>query len=336
MRLFNKDRIRLSRAVREAIDSYPEGLCFSSEDGKPILVNTQMNRLISLLTGHTIIETVHLWNELSAISETSSGCKRITMTENEAFDINKLIFRYPDGRIWRFEKSVLQSDGQITIQLKADDITELTSVSRELLKNNQKLAAMNKRQKALLKDIVEINRDKEFLAAKMRIHDEFGRCLVATKKALSDHSIAESMDMLVSGWRSAIQGMSVIPLQQKETSPEEELRKVASMIGCRINMIGEQPKKNPALNLLYAAIREGLTNAVRHAGADELTVELTHGNGFCHAEISSNGSTEVTQITEGVGLGSLRKSLEQEGAVMEIKCENGVRMIIDLPEELSN
>ncbi|MBQ8961754.1 MAG: hypothetical protein IJ071_11175 [Ruminococcus sp.] len=332
MKLFSQKRASLSRAIREAIDSYPEGLCFSSEDGKPILVNTQMNKLVSLLTGHTIIETFHLWQELSEITDTPSGCRRITMKSPSEEDGSRFIFRFPDGRIWRFERTSLKSGEEATVQLKADDITELYSVSEELYENNLRLSAMNQRQKALLKDIVEINRDKEFLAAKMKIHDEFGRCLVATKKAISEGSVNESMDMLISGWQAAIRGMSVIPLQQIEISPEEELMKVASMIGCRINMNGDQPKENPALSLLYAAIREALTNAVRHAGADELTVELSHNGRICHAEIYSNGTTEPVKVVEGVGLGSLRKSLEQEGAILDIDSRHGVRLILDIPE----
>ena len=334
MRFKVHKRLQLAKAVREAIDSYPEGLCFSSSDGKPILVNTQMNRLISTLTGHTIIETDYLWNALRQIQQTPSGCQRVTPrnTDYISENANKLIFRFPDGKIWRFERTVLPGEEKSTIQFKADDITALYSVSEELDLKNQRLLALTKRQKDMLSDIVGLNRDKEFLAAKMKIHDDFGRCLVATKKAISEGSLAENMEMLINGWQSAISGMSVIPLQQKENSPHDELMKVADMIGCHINMTGKQPEPGKALNLLYSAIREALTNAVRHAGANELTVELSHSEDFCHAEIYSNGSPGPQVITEGVGLGSLRRSLEQNGGFLRIDCSSGVRLIVDIPE----
>jgi hypothetical protein len=45
---------KLPQAIREAVDYCPGGLCFSMPDGRPILVNIQMNRLCAALTGHTV------------------------------------------------------------------------------------------------------------------------------------------------------------------------------------------------------------------------------------------------------------------------------------------
>jgi signal transduction histidine kinase len=61
------------------------------------------------------------------------------------------------------------------------------------------------------------------------------------------------------------------------------------MIGCRIDFDGERPADRGAARLLYAAVREALTNAVRHAGAD--TAHRLHppqAPGY-HVEISDNG-----------------------------------------------
>ena len=50
---------------------------------------------------------------------------------------------------------------------------------------HRRLRSLQSRQKTLLENIVQINRDKELLAAKIRIHDWMGRCLVATEQYLS-------------------------------------------------------------------------------------------------------------------------------------------------------
>ena len=54
-------KLSVNRSIKEAIDSYPGGLCFAALNGKPILVNQQMNTLVEMLTGQTIIEANLTW-----------------------------------------------------------------------------------------------------------------------------------------------------------------------------------------------------------------------------------------------------------------------------------
>lgn len=109
--------------------------------------------------------------------------------------------------------------------------------------------------------------------------------------------------------------------------------KVAELIGCRVEFVGKQPTERMALLLLYAAVREALTNAVRHASADTLTVTIRGDEKNYHVELSSNGTKRVSSIREGNGLGNLRKRLEQEGASMEVRCDGGVTLLLTLPKE---
>ena len=44
-----------AKMIKKAIDSYPGGICFSALDGRVILVNEKMNKLVLELTGHTIL-----------------------------------------------------------------------------------------------------------------------------------------------------------------------------------------------------------------------------------------------------------------------------------------
>ena len=111
---------------------------------------------------------------------------------------------------------------------------------------------------------------------------------------------------------------------------------VAELIGCKVIFLGEQPTQRKALQLLYAAIREALTNAVRHADATELTVKIERDKQKYHVEIFDNGSVSVSSITEGNGLSALRQRLEQEGASLKVLCNNSVSLIIDIPFDLDN
>lgn len=323
-----------AKMIKKAIDSYPGGICFSALDGRVILANEKMNKLILELTGHTILNAKVTWEELANFASNGKA-EKLTQSwlpkdpDKESIH-QQLFFRFSDSSVWRFELRFLDSN---TVQVEAAEITELYRLSEELYENTIRLQEIQKRQKALLDSIVEINLNKEILAAKMHIHDELGHCLLATTKAITEDSLAENADTLRKSWNSTIQDFSNISTvwTVPDSSLQSELMQVAELIGCKVVFLGEQPTQRKALQLLYAAIREALTNAVRHANATELMVKIEQDEKSYHIEISDNGSVSVSSITEGNGLSALRQRLEQEGASLKVLCDNSVSLIIDIP-----
>lgn len=325
-----------AKMIKKAIDSYPGGICFSALDGRVILVNEKMNRLVLELTGHTILNAKAAWKELTNFANNGNAEKlpqswlpKDPNNSNESTH-QQLLFRFFDSSVWRFELRFLDSN---TVQVEAAEITELYRLSEELYENTVRLHEMQKRQKTLLDSIVEVNLNKEILAAKMHIHDELGHCLLATTKAITEDSLAENADVLRENWNSTIRDFSNIPTvwTVPDSSLQSELMQVAELIGCKVIFLGKQPKNRNALQLLYAAIREALTNAVRHADATELMVKIEQDEKSCHIEISDNGSVSVSNIIEGNGLSALRQRLEQEGASLKVLCDNSVSLIVDIP-----
>ena len=323
-----------AKMIKKAIDSYPGGICFSALDGRVILANEKMNKLILELTGHTILNAKVTWEELANFASNGKA-EKLTQSwlpkdpDKESIH-QQLFFRFSDSSVWRFELRFLDSN---TVQVEAAEITELYRLSEELYENTIRLQEIQKRQKALLDSIVEINLNKEILAAKMHIHDELGHCLLTTTKAITEDSLAENADTLRKSWNSTIQDFSNISTvwTVPDSSLQSELMQVAELIGCKVVFLGEQPTQRKALQLLYAAIREALTNAVRHANATELMVKIEQDEKSYHIEISDNGSVSVSSITEGNGLSALRQRLEQEGASLKVLCDNSVSLIIDIP-----
>ena len=325
-----------AKMIKKAIDSYPGGICFSALDGRVILVNEKMNKLMLELTGHTILNAKATWEKLTNFANngkaeklTQSWLPKDTNNENESTH-QQLFFRFSDNSVWRFELRFLDSN---IVQVEAAEITELYRLSEELYENTIRLQEIQKRQKALLDSIVEINLNKEILAAKMHIHDELGHCLLATTKAITEDRLAENADTLRKSWNSTIQDFSNISTvwTVPDSSLQSELMQVAELIGCKVTFLGEQPKSRKALQLLYAAIREALTNAVRHANATGLMVKIEQDEKNYHIEISDNGGVSVSSITEGNGLSALRQRLEQEGATLKVLCDNSVSLLVDIP-----
>ena len=318
-----KERYRTSRTIRNAINTYPDGICFAAADGRPILTNKKMNHVCYVLTGHTVTNAAAMWQELKiqAVYQSQEG--------------DSILCRLADETVWQFQKKLLPGEKSPITQVVASDITELYEYRTRLEENNLRVSELHKRQRELLQNIVQNNLDKELLSAKMRIHDAFGRLLIMTKNSLTENSAERNDQELFAAWENVIADMENAALapDARESSPQKELLQVADLIGCRVEFHGKQPTERKALLLLYAAIREALTNAVKHAGADKLTINLSGGNDRYEVEIRSNGRTASAPIQESGGLGSLRKRLEQDGATLDYRYDRAVTLVLTIPKE---
>ena len=329
-----KSRLHTVTLIREAINSYPDGICFAAPGGRPILANKKINDICYRLTGHTVTNADRMWEEF--------GDKRIPyalsdLNSDSSNDLNEgteqILCRLENEQVWQFQRRQLLLDSGPVMQYEAANVSELYRYQKQLQEKNEQLAQMLERQRVLLKNIVENNLKQELLDTKMRIHSDFGKLLVMTESRLSNwqekdkSEIFEAWDHVITDLENASEREEIVT-----DSPQTELLKIAEMIGSKVEFIGEQPKERRVLLLLYAAIREALTNAVRHAGADRLIVEIRHDERCYKITISSNGRNDVMSVQEGGGLSDLRHRLEQEGATLFLEINGGVVMHVMIPD----
>jgi len=329
-----KDRYRTSGIIRRAIDTYPGGICFAAGDGRPILANKKINEICYALTGHTVTNGEGMWEELQQkkLRPETAPC------EEQPEDSRTVLCRLTDGSVWQFRRLPFPADGREIIQYEASEITELYEYRARLARNNAQAALLHERQRELMKNIVQNNLDRELLSAKVRIHDDFGQLLLVTENMLADKDHAQDIQNeqeLLASWKNVIDDMeNAAEASSKRTAdPRDELVKVAEMTGCKVVFSGTQPQERRALLLMYAAVREALTNAVRHGGADTLTVEMSETSDSSRIRITNNGTAPAGSVREGVGLGSLRKRLEQEGAELSYTYGDGFAVQLQIPKE---
>lgn len=332
-----RKHLALTRAIRGAVDNYPDGICFASVDGRLILVNKKINELCARLTGHTITNAERTWKELQALKlrDTAEGMQTGFSTVNPKNAQERIFCGLDDGTVWQFERQRLTIGTTPVIQYEAADITDLYRYRNHLRRNVAQEEKLQERQRELLRNIVQNNLDKEILEAKIRIHDDFGRLLLMSRSAINEEPGALPAGELFEAWANVISDMenASAPRAEIRSTPEKELLQVAGLIGCKVRFNGRQPAERKPLLLLYAAVREALTNAVRHAGADCLTIDIRDEGSQYHAEIRNNGQKVSDPIREGGGLGNLRRRFEQEGARIEIDCSDGVALILTIPKE---
>src|SRR6266851_9934328 len=87
----------------------------------------------------------------------------------------------------------------------------------------------------------------------------------------------------------------------------------------------------PALQegVLSMAVREAVTNVVRHAHARTCTLQLEQRNGSCHLEIEDDGRGGFEN--EGNGLRGMRERVEMLGGNLTRNSQAGTRLTITVP-----
>jgi two-component system sensor histidine kinase DesK len=113
----------------------------------------------------------------------------------------------------------------------------------------------------------------------------------------------------------------------------EEFKQAKSTLetaGIEVN-VQNNPVPMPATveSVLSLALREAVTNVVRHAGAKHASLRLARINGHCQLEICDDGRGGLQ--VEGNGLRGMRERIESLGGTVERDTENGTRIAIHLP-----
>lgn len=310
-------------AIKEAFDDMPSGICFFDATGMPVLCNRTMNRLVYEMTGQDLqnlceLEPVFALPNDGNLTQPSKG--------------QKGIWHSKDGQVWSLQKEIVTcKNGMMFTQVLAANITELFARKEELQYNNQMLMSMAQRMKRLLKNVVEIAREEEVLSMKIKIHDDIGRSVIATRQILRQNGSMQGTEPIMKLWKDAI----CLLKRDNETLPDTnmltQLRESAAGIGVTIQMDGELPKDSEAAYLIVTAIRECVTNTVRHAGGTEVYVSLTEGEGEVVGRITNNGITPKSEIKEGGGLSGVRRRLEKAGGEMILQSSPRFQMTVRVP-----
>ena len=311
-------------SVKEAIDDLPAGLLFADACGNIILINRKMDELSHMLIG---IHPRTLDDITDALALPPSESQVETMT-----DIANC-YRFRNGRIYRFCRNELDSRGLYGyVQLAAYDETEIYESNIRLRENNEELKKVNLRLQKMYARMEDEVREKESLKLKVWLHDALGRGLL-TIQDVKNSSSTETKQKL-KDLQEAVGMLSASRSTAKGTF--EEAQQKANCLGVKVTLDGYIPPDTTAEQLITAAVRECVTNCIRHAKGDRVYVKITEKAGFLCAQITNNGEVPKDRITEGSGLSSLRRSVEASGGEMQIIHRPAFALTLYLPGKEEN
>ncbi len=308
-------------SIREALDNLPAGLCFSDCDGLPFLTNRRMYALSKEISGKELRSTIEFWQELEQLDQ-QADLLRDT-------DPDDLVLRLANGEYWRFSRRKLPLADTTFWQTTAVHISQYYHLSQQLANRNADLRQQHIRLKQFANDLVHIKREEEILAAKIKIHSELGRCILASRYFLSHDE--EDVKPILTLWEEVVARLQTSAAATDYSSRDllGELIDIAALLGCAVEIKGDWPENEDTAQLLLAAMREAVMNAVRHGNADRVTVEIEGGDGLV-AVISDNGKAAPGEISEGSGLSALRSKVERQGGQLKVLHVNGVQLLLRL------
>lgn len=301
-------------SIKESFDNLPTGLCFSTSEGFVLLANRKMEELCLELTGRDLQDAGNFWRGLTEHPEEMKATQ-LRYGEQPCFCLE-------NQEIWTFQQDFLHTETRPVFQLMAVNITELYQLLEKLKENHSRLEKMNDRLKQYHENMESYVRSREILDTKMCIHKEIGQALLASRAYIHQDIQSLTEEEILNRWKY------VVLLLKKEAEPTEHKNMWTQFVnagreaGVQILVSGKLPLDPVQQEYLLMTGVEALTNAVRHGGADQLSITITERkDGRLQVSFSNNGKSPSGQIQEGGGLSALRIRLEEAGGSMEIRTE---------------
>ena len=301
-----------SASIKESMDSLPAGVCYYLEGGRCILVNHRMNEICRSLLGRSLQNGTLFYD---AVKE-------------------KKVCALSDGTAVTFRHRILDDYGTPLHELIADDITELYEKSEKLRRDNERAHRLAAGMKAYGDSIADTVRRQEILQAKINIHDEMNRMILATRKSVESECGEENRADILKMWRGQVLLLCKEAETKRSTNIVNDLNALASAIGVRLVWDGTpKTESTRSLQLFLSATREAMTNAVKHAGARRLNICARESDADLCVTFTNDGAAPSRPVVEAGGLKSLRQRLEDAGGQLAIRADDGFALTITIPKE---
>ena len=296
-------------AIKLFLDRIPCGICCSRENGMVLFSNVCMNRLCEAVTGEPLLNGNHFREAVSA---------GILPAE---------------GKMWRFSCRDIVSDGERLIEMIASDVTAEYSRTEALEKDKEELSRINRELGEYYLGIDEAVRRQEILSAKVSIHEEMNRLMLSTVAA--DAGDAEELDRIFALWEQNAFLLSSEAEESEGSDAADGAKKLADALKIRLLWDGSIPASltGKQRNLFFAAVREAIVNAVKHAKAKMIRVsfEETEESDRCH--FTNGGAVVPGEVRFTGGLSYLSALAKEQGASVSAEAGEEFTLSLSFPKK---
>lgn len=292
-------------SLKEALDGLKTAVMFEGEFNV-VYENLAMKILLEKLNIKQNQSSLEIWQSIKS-------------RENSKIVDEQNILVFLDKKVYSF--SMIK---QSKTQIYAFDITKEYLTTTEIENKQKELKIKQTEILQMIENLDEIERQKEVLSLKSKLHDIIGQRLFILHHILD---VVDEKNFYLNNVKSLLKTM-LDEIDNEDISEAQNLQNsivtAFEMIGFNIEISGEIPKETPKAKALVKIIRECATNAIRHANATKLFVNILDHK----IEISDNGKFDNTTIMEGTGIKGMRLNAETLGGELNILTQNGFKVLI--------
>lgn len=309
-------------SIKQALDMLPSGICYFTPSGSVKLCNRQMDSLFRTIS-QSDLQTLA---ELQEALKDCDACSGVICLSKE-----RQTYLFPDGKAWRYRQTeVKASDGALYTEAIFSDITELYSKNLELKAQIKRLKAISRELKWLSDNALILTREKEVLSAKTKLHDDMGTGLIAIRHILNNNGTQEAATA-VDVFRRAVSAIKYDNVYPRGHIELDRFLQDAEAIGIKVDLSGELPRQEELRRVMILAMRECLTNSVRHAGATTIHITAENKGDSVSMKITNDGRPPETEVVPKGGLHNLYRHVMACGGTMEIQSKPGFALTVVLP-----
>ena len=300
-------------SLKEALDGLKTAVMFESEFNV-IYENLAMKTLLEKLKIKQNQSSFEIWQSLKS-------------RENSKIIDEQNILVFSDKKVYSF--SIIK---QSKTQIYAFDITKEYSTTIEIENKQNELKTKQTEILQMIENLDEIEKQKVVLTLKSKLHDIIGQRLFILHHILD---VIDEKTFDLNSVKSLLKTM-LDEIDNEDISEAQNLQNsiitAFEMIGFNIEISGKIPKETPKAKALVKIIRECATNAIRHANATKLFVNISDNK----IEIYDNGKFANKSIIEGTGIKGMRLNAETLGGELIISKDNGFKVVIEMQYYMSS
>lgn len=293
-------------SLKEALDGLKTAVMFESKFNV-VYENLAMKNLLEKLKIKQNQSSFEIWQNIKS-------------RENSKIVDEQNILVFLDKKVYSF--SIIK---QSKTQIYAFDITNEYLTTTEIESKQTELKAKQTEILQMIENLDEIEKQKEVLTLKSKLHDIIGQRLFILHHILDT---IDGKDFDLNRVKKMLASM-LNEIDSDEISEAEAMQNsiitAFEMIGFHIEILGEMPKEAQKTKALVKIIRECATNAIRHANATKLFVDLSDDK----IQIYDNGKFTSKTFVEGTGIKGMRLNSTELGGELFVSTQNGFEVIIN-------
>ncbi|MBQ7700295.1 MAG: ATP-binding protein [Clostridia bacterium] len=306
----------------QGLDMMPDGICFYKDGDGPVYMNAKMKAVAEAAFMYGAKDCFIMEN---FEKKDLKGCCRKETVNGRTYLI------LPDGSAWSIKTKKIVTENENYTEYTARDETKLYETTVELKKRREHIEKANEKIREYNKKIDSVIRERELLDAKVRIHDDMGRALLSLRSYLYRED--KDRGSLVKLWRVTVSILRRETVADVSDDRIDALSEAASAVDVTLHFDGEIPDDPVIREISAAAIRECLTNTVKHADGHNLYIKTSYCCGAYTIKIKNDGKQPDKPVEETGGLHTLRKTAERYGGKMKCGWERGFELTVSLGGE---